>query len=208
MRRIVKGMRPEFTPQCFITAPQCVCLMGGKAWLAHSGHIYTGKPWLSRKVLLAHAAPSMERSASAPELEKNQARTQQLRMTVTQNTIWNDCFLDLWRSRRCAAKAPGQPPANPMRCKVLSLVRHRPFLAADLSRAYALKAARLAARYNQATSTGNFPVKLDPATRTRKTTVNMRETLPFPDGVADEACLRTNATLLACGRPLVSRPSS
>src|SRR5512139_2464506 len=33
-----------------------------------------------------HTVPSMERSASAPELEKNQARAQQLRITVTQNT--------------------------------------------------------------------------------------------------------------------------
>lgn len=34
----------------------------------------------------AHAVPSMERSASPPELEQNPASAQQLRMTVAQNT--------------------------------------------------------------------------------------------------------------------------
>ncbi len=90
--------------------------------------------------------PGMERSATAPESEKSHARAQQLRMTVAQNTTWNDGFLDLWRSSRCAARAPGQPPASAKKCKVLSLVRQRSFFAADLSSAYAANATRLAAR--------------------------------------------------------------
>ena len=94
-------------------------------------------------VRVAHSVPAIERRPSVSAVEKNHAKAQQFRMTVTQNTNWNGCFLDLWRSSRCATIAPGQPPAREKRCKIVSFVRHRPFRAADLSSAYAMNATKL-----------------------------------------------------------------
>ena len=76
---------------------------------------------------------------------KSQMNAAKFSMTVTQKTERNDCFLDLWRSFCWATSAPGQPPASDSKCRVLSLVRQSPFLAADLSAAYIMNVSRLAA---------------------------------------------------------------
>ena len=67
--------------------------------------------------------------------EEYTANAPQFSTTVAQNTVWNSRFLDLCRNTFCASNAPGHPPISPNRCKVLSLVRHCSFSAADLSKA-------------------------------------------------------------------------
>ena len=95
--------------------------------------------------LSAHIAlATKECSVAVPVGVNSQMNALQFSNTVIQNTERNDCFLDLWRNFCCATSAPGQPPVNDSRCRVLSCVRHFPFLAADLSTAYMMKVSRLA----------------------------------------------------------------
>lgn len=84
-------------------------------------------------------------SVAAPLGVSCQTNALQFRKTVTQKTARKDRFLDLWRNFCWATSAPGQPPTSDSKCKVLSAVRHVPFLAADLSTAYMMKVSRLAA---------------------------------------------------------------
>ena len=73
------------------------------------------------------------RNKAAPRSVVSQPNAAQLAITVSQKTHWNSCLLDLCRSSRCAASAPGQPPTRAKRWSVLSRVRQCPFRAADLS---------------------------------------------------------------------------
>src|SRR5512139_2999841 len=95
-------------------------------------------------------------------------RPPQFSATVAQNATWNDCLLVLCRSVFCAMSAPGQPPSKLNKCNVLSAVRHRLFLAEDLSQAYAMKATALPTRYSHRTKVGSLPVMAAIDTRTRK----------------------------------------
>lgn len=81
-----------------------------------------------------------------PSSVSNHANANEFNTTVTQNTLRKDAFLDLWRSSFCAINAPGQPPANPNKCNVASLVRQAPRRAADLSSAYRRNETTLSAR--------------------------------------------------------------
>lgn len=72
-------------------------------------------------------------SPACPNLASTPASATQLNSTVTKNTAWNRPLRDLWWNALCANKAPGQPPSSATRCSVLSGVRRRWRVAADLS---------------------------------------------------------------------------
>ena len=67
--------------------------------------------------------------------------------TVNQKTATKLGLEHLWRSSCCPRRAPGQPPTKLSRCNVLSGVRQRPLIDADLSTAYARNAKRLSPMY-------------------------------------------------------------
>lgn len=81
--------------------------------------------------------------AAAPDGVNSHTNVLQLSKIVILKTARNDGFFVLWRNCCCAISAPGQPPANDSRCRVLSGVRLVFFLAAVLSAAYMLKVSRL-----------------------------------------------------------------
>ena len=64
--------------------------------------------------------------------------------------------------------APGQPPASDSKCRVLSLVRHAPLEAADLSRAYMTKVSKLAVIYRTNIKGGILDIDTETPTTARK----------------------------------------
>ena len=113
-------------------------------------------------------------------------RPPQFNATVPQNVTWNDCLLDLCRSVFCAMSAPGHPPSKPNKCNVLSGVRHRLFLAEDLSQAYAKKATPLATRYSQRMNIGSLPAMTATDVRTRKVPAKSNDFAPGPGAWSPE----------------------
>jgi hypothetical protein len=53
--------------------------------------------------------------------------------TIAQNMMRKLLLYDLWRNKRCANNAPGQPQHNSRICSVFSGIRHKPFCALNLS---------------------------------------------------------------------------
>jgi hypothetical protein len=99
--------------------------------------ITASKRRCQRKPVMVQAAARNACSRPAPAAENDQPSVLQLGMTVSQNTIWNDGFFDLWRSSLCAASAPGQRPAmtrpSSMTRKAIAMRRAALLRPADLA---------------------------------------------------------------------------
>ena len=123
--------------------PTGICLPGGEAVVQRLGSAERASVGVHG--LCPHTALAIKDCSVADPVGVNRhTNPPQFNKTVTQKTARKDCFLDLWRNFCWATSAPGQPPANDSKCRVLSGVRQAPFLAADLSTAYMMKVTRLA----------------------------------------------------------------
>ncbi|CAA0081700.1 Uncharacterised protein [Halioglobus japonicus] len=102
-----------------------------------------------------------------PSGVKTQINAPQFTITVNQNTLRKDVFLDLCRSACWATSAPGQPPINDSRCSFFSGVLQSPSLAAVLSKAYAKNVTQERTRYTTRTNGGRVLTKTNRATKLR-----------------------------------------